>query len=226
MDHFNDLYDRAVGRHGEEAIAARMPECLPPSDLRVIPDDRYLSAMSKMVFAAGFRWKVVRAKWPTTEDAFDGFVPAVVAAYDDQRIAELKEDTRIIRNGPKILTTVENARWVAEMAHEHGSLGQWIADWPADDIIALWAALKKGGSRLGGATGPRFLRHIGKDTFILTEHVAGALAEMGVMTGKPTSKGAQRQAQHAFNTWKDQSGLPLCQISTLLAMSWGPVYGA
>ena len=77
--------------------------------------------------------------------------------------------------------------------------------------------LKKRGSRLGGDTGPRFLRHMGKDTFLLTGDVATRLTDEGVLSGKPTSKKAWKEAQQAFNTWAAESGRGLGEMSVILA---------
>ena len=80
---YDDLYSRALERHGEDKLEERMPGHLDADGLREIGDDRYLSAMSACLFAAGFRWRVVEAKWPDFEEAFDRGVRAadeIVAA--------------------------------------------------------------------------------------------------------------------------------------------------
>lgn len=223
MTSFEEVRTRALERHGE-GLADRLPHPKSAAEIAALGDDRFLSAMGKGIMAAGFRWQVVQAKWPETEQAFHGFDPGWVASIDDEQFSALKADRRIIRNGPKIRAIVENASWIQDVAAEHGSFARWIAEWPEDDVVGLWWTLKDGGSRLGGNTGPRFLRHMGKDTFILTDDVAGGLADLGLMKGKPTGKGAMRQAQEAFNAWKAETGLPLCQLSTILACSRGKAY--
>ena len=67
---FDELYTRAVERHGEEDLRARFPRVAPDAELRAQSDDLYLAAMAKRVFAAGFRWQVIQAKWPGFEEAF------------------------------------------------------------------------------------------------------------------------------------------------------------
>ena len=39
----------------------------------------YLEVMSKAVFFSGMNWGVVEKKWPTTQEAFHGFDPEIVA---------------------------------------------------------------------------------------------------------------------------------------------------
>ena len=44
------------------------PEQIEPKSL-----NDYLEAMSKAVFEPGMSWRVVQAKWPTTQEAFKFF---------------------------------------------------------------------------------------------------------------------------------------------------------
>ena len=107
---FQTFYERAVQRHGEDTLREHFPTLQPPGVLAALGDDRYLSAMSKRVFAAGFRWKVIQVKWPGFEEAFHRFDVAHVANLEAEGIGALAQDTRIVRNRPKIVSTVENAR--------------------------------------------------------------------------------------------------------------------
>ena len=211
---FDALYAKAVERHGPEVIEERLPSVKSAAELAAVGDDRYLSCMAQTVFSAGFVWRVIQAKWPGFEEAFKGFDPLQVAALDPE---VLVADARIVRNGQKIAATQENARWMLEVAEEHGGFSDFIAAWPEDDVVGLWQTLAKQGSRLGGATGPRFLRHMGKDTFILTGDVTRSLTDQGILTGKPTSKKQQLLAQEAFLEWRQESGRSFGEISMIVA---------
>ncbi|MCP4869631.1 MAG: DNA-3-methyladenine glycosylase I [Proteobacteria bacterium] len=224
MISFDEFQSRALARHGEDNLEARFPTVLPADELRKVTDDRCLAAMSKRVFAAGFRWAVIRAKWDTFEEAFEGFDPHIVAAYGESEIDSLAQDKRIVRNRPKIVSTINNARFVVQTADEHGSFASWLADWPATDTIGLWAAMKQGGDRLGGDTGAWFLRLIGRDTFRLSGDVVACLIEAGVVEKKPTGKRDLAATQEAFNQWAEESGMPMSHISVVLACSAGEVY--
>ena len=102
-------------------------------------------------------------------------------------------------------------------------MGQFLADWPSDDTIGLWAYLKKHGCRLGGNSGQYFLRFVGKDTFVLSRDVATALMAEGIVDRTQiTAKRDLIKVQDAFNTLQAQSGRPLCEISMILALSLGP----
>lgn len=218
MTPFDVILDEARGRHGA-ALDARMPAVRSAAALAAIPDDRWLSAMARRVFSAGFVWRVIDAKWEGFEDAFSGFGVATVAQLDAQGIGALLGDARIVRNRQKIIATVDNASFVAGVSADHGGFGAWVGGWPGDDIVGLWDALAARGARLGGDTGPRLLRMMGKDTFILTGDVCHALGRFAGLSGRPTGKRFRREAQAAIGAWSAASGLGLGAVSTVLACS-------
>ena len=79
--------------------------------------------------------------------------------------------------------------------------------------------MKARGSRLGGATAAYVLRFMGRDTFLLGGDVAVALVREGVVAKAPSSKRDLQAVQAAFNRWREEAGLPLSQISMILAIS-------
>src|SRR5882724_3144061 len=157
----------AKRKGGAKALEKMLSKPRNRAALAKTPDNFFLSLLAKQIFRAGFVWKIVEHKWPGTEEAFAGFEPEIVAGFGDQEIDDLANDPRIVRNRSKIESIRDNARWMLRIAAEHGSFAKFLADWPDDDVVGLWAALRKGGSRLGGMTGPFFLRQVGKDTFML-----------------------------------------------------------
>ncbi len=227
MRDFDDIFADAAARHGgpqalTAALAATRP--LPPDQLAAVPDHRILSQMARHIFQSGFSWAVIDKKWPGFEDAFAGFDPTFNAAMSDERFDELLKDTAIIRNGAKIRSVALNGRLLLDLAVEHGSAARFLADWPDDDFAGLLDYLKKKGDRLGGHTGARVLRAIGKPAYILTDSVVAALMHEGVVTVPPTSKRDLAAVQAAFNTWSAESGHDLTTLSRTLAMSTGPIY--
>lgn len=220
MEAFSRIEKRAAKRKGgAEALEALLPKPKSARALARIGDDRWLSAASQYVFSAGFVWKIVEAKWPGFEEAFEGFDPARVARFSEKKMAKLGSDARVIKNATKLESVRDNARFMMEVAAEHGSFGKWVAAWPSSDIIGLLDELKARGSRLGGNSAVWFLRHMGKDTFMLSDHVVAALQRAKVIDGKATSKKARRAIQDAFNAWSEQTGRPLSQLSKILACS-------
>jgi len=213
---FGVVLQRAQQRKGVDGLDQLLAEHpLPPPQ----SDDRVLSVMTKLVFSAGFVWKVVENKWPGFEAAFDNFEPMRVATYDAIKLDELASDPRIIRNRHKIAATVDNARFVVTIADEHGSFANWLASWPAEDPVGMWREVQKRGNRLGGFTGQRFLRHAGFDTFMLSGDVVKALIGAGIVSKKPTSQRDLRAVAEAFNAWRAESGRTLSELSRILAYS-------
>lgn len=220
MESFKTIHARAARRRGgEKALDAMLSKPKSAAALRKIPDDRWLAAMTKAVFQAGFVWKVIEAKWPGFEEAFDHFDPHRVAFYSGDDMGRLASDTRIVRNGAKIKATVENARFVAELAKEHGSAGAFFAALKPENYVELLEVLKKRGSRLSGGSAQFFLRFQGVDSFILSPSVVAALVKAGVVDKPPTSRKALEAVQAAFNQWRKESGRSLTEISRTLGMS-------
>jgi 3-methyladenine DNA glycosylase Tag len=216
---FQDLAARQKG--GAAELEAELPRPNSKASLSRKKGSFFLDAAAKTIFRSGFSWKVVEAKWPQTTEAFHGFDIARVAFMDDAEISALAQDTRVIRHRGKLESVRANARFFHGLATEHGSVGRFIAQWPADDVVGLWWELKKSASRLGGNSGPYFLRSVGKDTFLLTGDVCQALMNQGLIEKKPTGKAAQKKVQELFNAWSDNTGLPLCQLSKILACTLG-----
>lgn len=216
---FQKIYDAAVAQKGEQELLALLPEPKSPNALQDTPDADYLAEMARCIFRAGFVWKIVEAKWPNFEKLFASFNPKAVANFSDERLDAIAQDKSIIRNLTKINATRDNARFVSEIAERNGSFGKFLCEWPQDDVVGLLLYLKKEGSRLGGHTGQYFLRFSGKDTFVFSKDVVSVLIAEGIVDKEPTSKSALKVVQEAFNGWRDETGLPLCKLSRIMAAS-------
>ena len=222
MTTFAEIYERAAARKGgADALEDMLSNStvLEPAALAAIPDDRWLSQASRMIFSAGFSWKVVEQKWPSHEAAFENFVPSAVAHFPDERLHELASDASIIRHGAKIKSVQDNANWFLRIAEEHGSFGAMVGHWPVTDYFSLLEKMKKEGTRLGGTTGQYFLRFMGVPSFIASASVEAALKQTGIIDKALSTKSAQRAAQDACNRWMDESGRSLTVISRVLALS-------
>lgn len=74
-------------------------------------DDRALFELLILEGAqAGLSWATVLKKRENYRRLFDGFDPAVIARYDDEKVAALLADPGIIRNRAKVAATIQNAR--------------------------------------------------------------------------------------------------------------------
>jgi len=218
MRNYTWLHEYCLNRFGSAAaLEARLPRPKTPEQLRAIGDDRYLSTLALRVFRAGLKHSLVDAKWPAFEQVFFGFDPEKVVLMGAEHLERLMQDTRIIRHLAKLKSVPRNAQMILDVQYEHGSFAAFIADWPVDDIVGLWKYLTRHGNQLGGLSAPRFLRMIGKDTFVPTTDMAAALIAQGVIDKQPTSQRDLALVQQAFNQWHQESGRPLCQLPVMLA---------
>jgi 3-methyladenine DNA glycosylase Tag len=217
---FEAIEERARERvGGAQALVTRLPVPKSTDQLRAEPDDRYLSLMSLRVFRAGLKHSLVDGKWPAFEEVFFGFVPQRVVGMADEELEGLMGDQRLIRHWGKLKAVRANAAAMLEVAQAQGSMGAYLADWPRERIVELWADLAKRFTQLGGNSGPSFLRMAGKDTFLLTDAVVKALNHWDAFEGIPKSKADRQKVQETFNAWMRASSRPLCQLSMILALS-------
>lgn len=219
MAGFARIRKAALKRHGEKDLRARLPAIKTRAALKKVGDDRYFSLMSQRIFRAGLKHSVVDAKWPAFEKAFHRFDPRRVRAMSDEDIERLLQDARIIRHLGKLRAVHANAAALLDLVAESGSFGAYLAAWPVEEIVDLWVDLARRFAQMGGNSAPRFLRMVGKDTFILTPSVVSALNHWGAFAGEPKGKAARKTVQAVFNQWADETGLPLSHLSVILAAS-------
>lgn len=222
MTSFQPIYERAAVRKGGEAELQKLLTGQPRSadQLAAILDDRWLAEMTRRVFSAGFVWSVIDNKWPNFERAFHRFDIAKNVAMHDEELEALTSDASIVRNGQKIFTVRENAKFVQAFSAEHGSFGRFIGDWPSSDQVGLLELLKKRGKRLGGNSAQYLLRFMGKDSFILSKDVIAAMVNAGVIDNyKATSKRDRKAIQAALNAWHEETNLTYTNLSRIAAMS-------
>jgi len=75
---------------------------------------------------AGLSWLTILRKRENYRRLFDGFEPALVAQYDDARVAVLLSDAGIVRNRAKILSAINNAQRVLDIQDELGSFSDYL----------------------------------------------------------------------------------------------------
>jgi DNA-3-methyladenine glycosylase I len=75
---------------------------------------------------AGLSWTTILKKRENYRRAFEGFVPATVARYDEAKIAELMADPGIVRNRRKIESAALNARAYLDVQETFGSFDAYM----------------------------------------------------------------------------------------------------
>jgi DNA-3-methyladenine glycosylase I len=99
-------------------------------------DERTLFEMLNLEGAqAGLSWATILNKRENYRAAFDGWELAKIAAYDDAKVAELLQNSGIIRNKLKVNAAVVNAQIVLKL----GSLRDFIWNYAdGNPIINHW----------------------------------------------------------------------------------------
>lgn len=137
-------------------------------------------------FQAGLSWECVLNKRKAFREAFDGFEPALVAGYGEEKLEALENNPNIIRNRRKIRAAVENARIFQALQKEYGSFSNYLWSWTKGKTIyekgrtssplsdAVSRDLKKRGMKFVGTTMIySYLQAVG----ILWSHETGCFLE-------------------------------------------------
>lgn len=128
-------------------------------------DEGYLFEMLLLEsFQAGLSWKCVLDKRENFRAAFDGFDPEKIAAYGNEKFAELYENKGIVRNKLKIKAAASNAKIFLEIQREFGSFYNYLTRFTGTQTMyeigktvndvsdALSRDLKKRGMKFVGST--------------------------------------------------------------------------
>ena len=132
----------------------------PPKQITPAKLGDYLEVLSKAVFESGMSWRIVEAKWPGFQEAFDGFDPETIAAYTPDKLDALSNDSRIIRNRRKIEATVHNAEAMLATDKEFGSFKRYLDQ--AGDFGATVQDMKKRFKHVGDFGAYYFLYVVGQ----------------------------------------------------------------
>jgi len=85
---------------------------------------------------------------------------AKVAKFGEADVDRLLADASIVRNGKKIVGTIENAREIRAIAKEHGGMTAWLRSYRGDGD-GLIKAVKKRFHHMGETTSRMFLTAVG-----------------------------------------------------------------
>lgn len=147
--------------------------------------------LSLEAFQSGLSWATILRKRPAFRQAFAGFDPDAVAAFDETDAARLMADAGIVRNRRKIDATIQNARATVALREQQGLASLiWsfqpattpmpvtAADVPttSPESIALAKELRRRGfAHVGPTTMFALMEAVGIiDTHLLGSHRRGA----------------------------------------------------
>ena len=128
-------------------------------------------------FQAGLSWLTILRKRESFRSAFETFEPSRVAEFDQKKVESLMNNSQIVRNRAKILSTINNAKCALKMIDEYGSLANFLWSFEpsskryknvnsvpsqTDDSKKLSSELKKKGwSFVGPTTIYAFMQAVG-----------------------------------------------------------------
>lgn len=108
-------------------------------------DDQHLFEMLCLEGAqAGLSWWTILQKREGYREAFDQFDVEKIIHYTADKLEELQQDTRIVRNKLKIASVVTNAKAYLQIQEKHGSFSHYL--WSFVDhkpLINEWASIKE-----------------------------------------------------------------------------------
>ena len=226
MADFKPILKRALRRKdGEQGLELWVLEPMSMATFISQPDHRFLSMMTKVIFQAGFVWRVIENKWPNFETVFLGFDTEKMMLLSPEQWEKIGTDKRIVRNMQKIISVPQNATYIDDQSREFGSYAAFLKQWPQENLIGLYRHLKQAGCRLGGMSGPRILRQMGLDTFILSTDVVMCLQDAGLdIADQPSNMRDLAKVQDCFNSWRQQTGFSFTRLSRICASSIGQNY--
>ena len=101
----------------------------------VYDDEKLFEMLLLESFQAGLSWLTILKRRGEFAKAFDNFNVKKIAKYDEQKINELMQNEKIIRNRLKIQAAVSNARAFMQIQKEWGSFSDYLWHWTKGQII-------------------------------------------------------------------------------------------
>ena len=96
----------------------------------------YLDVITRAVFQAGVRWSQIAQHWGSYREAFEGFDPRRVAAYDDLDVERVLATPGVLNAARKVRATIANAQALLATATEFGGMDAYVRSWPSYDALA------------------------------------------------------------------------------------------
>lgn len=99
-------------------------------------NDEYLFEMLILEsFQAGLSWECVLNKREDFRKAYDNFDIDKICSYDDDKLQELLQNEKIIRNKLKIKASVNNAKIFKDIQKEYGIFYNYLSDFTDGKVI-------------------------------------------------------------------------------------------
>ena len=148
-------------------------------------DDKYLFEMLTLEsFQAGLSWECVLNKREDFRSAYDGFELEKICDYGEEKIAELLENPKIIRNRLKIKASISNARIFRAICLEYGSFFNFIKKF-LDEYLLKNAGeekenIEKNSENKSAFFGIKIIHETGRSTNGLSDAISVELKRRGM----------------------------------------------
>ncbi len=151
-------------------------------------DDKYLFEMLTLEsFQAGLSWECVLNKREDFRSAYDGFDLEKVCGYGEEKIAELLENPKIIRNRLKVKASISNARIFRSICLEYGSFFNFIKKF-LDEYLCSTSVTEnenieenaKKAENKSAFSGIKIIHDAGKATNGLSDAISAELKKRGM----------------------------------------------
>ena len=213
-------------RRRRSARPAHAAEARRQGALRKLRDDRVLAEMTKRVFSAGFAWSVIESKWPGFEDGLSRLRAGAACVRAGRVLGQADKDARIVRNGAKIMSVRDNARFVLDVAKEHGSVSASSSRHGRPRTRSGCSSFWPSAAAASAGTAARCCSGFSARTPSSRRRTSSpACATPGSMSRRRRHRNAtSRKIQEQFNAWAKETGLPYRHMSLICAMSIGENY--
>ena len=101
----------------------------------VYDDEKLYEMFLLETFQAGLSWNTILKKREFFREAFDGFDVKKIAAYGTEKVEDLMQNPKIIRNRGKITAAVQNAAIFMDIQKEYGSFSRYLWGFTDGKII-------------------------------------------------------------------------------------------
>jgi DNA-3-methyladenine glycosylase I len=134
---------------------------------------------------AGLSWELILKKEAHFRDAFDNYNIEKIAAYDEEKLAQLLQNEKIIRNKLKIRSVIHNAQVILALQKEHGRFEEWLNFHHPKTKVEWTALFKKTFKFTGGEIVNEFLMSTG---YLPGSHIDSCEVKKDIISKKPKWK--------------------------------------
>lgn len=133
---------------------------------------------------SGIRNGIIEQRWTEITKAFSNFDFYKVAQYDEEKLQELMENSRIIRHEGKIKATIFNAKRMVRIVKQYGSFKNYLNSFPSDSLIEKLQGYYGGFKGIGERNIHEFLKEIGFSTIKPDLQVRKVFLRLGLIGEK------------------------------------------